>query len=181
MEQWRDVPRWEGIYQVSDTGRVKSVDRRLPVVNRFGIIENRLHRGKELKPSLTKNGYFMVTLTRPGSERECRCVHQLVAEAFIGPRQEKQEVCHNNGVRTDNRVENLRYDTRSANALDRHAHGTMNQAKGEAHYYAKLSADTVRWIRKNAGHMSQRAMARHLGVTHKTVGSVLNGTQWRHV
>ncbi|WP_277019001.1 MULTISPECIES: NUMOD4 domain-containing protein [Paracoccus] len=178
--EWRDVPGWEGEYQVSTEGDVRSLDRRAPVVNRFGNIENRLHKGKQLKLTVGKNGYAMVSFTRPGGERKSATVHSIVAEAFLGPKPKGTEVCHDNGVRSDNRVLNLRYGSRSSNAMDRHLHGTMNQAKGEVHYFSKLSEKDVRWIRENAPRMTRRAMAEVLGVSHSTVSNVVNGVQWKH-
>ena len=181
METWAWVVGWTGFYQVSDLGRVRSVDRIVDVVNRFGNPEQRLIRGKVLKPTLGKNGYLMVSFTRPGGVRKYAYVHQEVAAAFLGPAPDGCEVCHNDGVRVNNPKSNLRYGTRSANALDRHEHGTMNPAAGEQHYCHKLTEADVRWIRANAGRMSQREMGQCLGVTHSTIGSVIRGVWWRHV
>lgn len=149
---WRDVENWAGEYQVSDSGQVRSLDREAQVFRNGVGFETRRHKGKLLKPTATKNGYLLVSLTRPGGYRAYAYVHRLVAAAFLGPCPEGFEVCHNNGVRADNRPENLRYDTRSANALDRHAHGTMNQARGEGHYFRKLTEADVRWIRACRAH-----------------------------
>ena len=179
-EVWRDVPEWQGFYQVSDQGGVRSVDRRWPVVNRFGNVEMRLHRGKALKPGQVKNGYEMVSFTRPGGVREYRYVHDLVTLTFLGPRPDGMEVCHRNGIRTDNRLANLRYDTRSRNALDRHVHGTMNQARGEKHYYARLTEDAVREIRASRG-LTCSELARRFGVHHSTAKNVLARRTWKHV
>lgn len=90
-------------------------------------------------------------------------------------------MCHGDGCRTSNAAGNLRYGTRSENALDRHAHGTMNPPHGEAHTGAKLDNETVRWVRTNAGSLGQREMGRHLGVCHSTVAAVLSGQSWAHV
>lgn len=117
-ENWRDIPGWEGYYQVSDHGRVRSVDR---VVDRSDGRRNRL-RGKVLSLSARASGHIGVTLRR--GKLTTYGVHQLVAAAFIGPRPEGMEVCHNNGDPADNRVENLRYGTRSENTRDRVDHGT---------------------------------------------------------
>ena len=179
--EWRDVKGWEGAYQVSDAGDVRSVDRRFPVVNRFGNTENRLHRGKELRAGKAKNGYKMVSLTLPGRKRLCAYVHHLVAEAFLGPKPEGAEVCHNDGTRDNNEVGNLRYDSRSANALDRHAHGTMNQARGEQHYFAKLSERDVRCIRDNVACASVGDMASRFGVHRTTIGNVVQRKSWCHL
>lgn len=182
MEQWRDVVGWSGFYEVSDLGRVRSVDRRHPVVNRFGNIENRLHRGKLLKPGANrKSGYLVVGLTRPGGVRYCAYVHDLVAAAFIGPKPAGEEVRHRDGTRDNCRAENLRYGTRSSNALDRHEHGTMNQAHGEQHFFHKLTDADVRWIRANKGRMTLREMGEKFDVTHGTVFNAQRGKTWAHV
>lgn len=181
MELWKSVVGWEGFYEVSSEGNVRSVDRSNTVINRFGDAEVRRQRGKLLKANPIKNGYLTVSLTKPGGVRRYAYVHHLVAEAFLGPKPEGAEVCHNDGTRAHNHDTNLRYDTRSANALDRHDHGTMNQAHGEDHYFRKLTDEDVRWVRKTAGGMSQREMAAVLGVTHGTVGNAIRGKSWKHV
>ncbi len=179
-EIWRPVPGWCGLYEVSSGGRVRSVDRRCAVTNRFGKVELRLHRGKLLKPGRTKGGYFVVVLTRTGV-RSCQYVHRLVALAFFGPAPSGHEVCHVNGNRSDCRLLNLRYGTRSSNAMDRHEHGTMNQARGEAHPWHKLSDATVRQIRNTRGAVTLQAWADELGVTLGTVFLARSGKSWAHV
>jgi hypothetical protein len=120
IEEWRDVPGYEGLYQVSDKGRVRSLDRVVPD-SRWGL--NR-KPGKVLQPNPhSVMGYLRVVLYRQGVRRNFD-VHQLVALAFIGLRPEGMEVCHNSGDVNDNRVENVRYDTRSGNMRDRARHGT---------------------------------------------------------
>lgn len=180
MEEWRDVPGWEGFYQVSDQGRVRSVDRVTNSVDRFRRPCLRRQRGKVLKPGVAKNGYEVVSFTRPDGERLYAYVHRLVTAAFLGPCPVGKEVCHEDGVKTNNRVNNLRYGSRSANALDRHIHGTMNPAHGEKHFYAKLDEEKVRWIRANHGALTLREMAERLAVSHSTVASAaLRKTWWR--
>lgn len=178
---WKEIPGWDGFYEVNEDGRVRSVERDVQLVNRFGKPEVRRISGKELKLNVLKNGYLMVNFTAPGGVREYRYVHHLVAEAFIGPKPDGMEVCHNDGVRANNKASNLRYGSRSENANDRKIHGTMNPKRGVQHYHAKLTEDDVRWIRRNEGQKSQRSMARQLGVAHRTVGNVLRGEHWRHV
>lgn len=116
-EIWKDIPGYEGRYQVSDQGRVRSLDQ---VVN--GFHPSRLgpckhHRkGRILKPGrFTSSGHVSVVL---GHGAHGSPVHQLVMLAFVGPCPEGMEICHNNGDASDNRLENLRYDTRSENMRD---------------------------------------------------------------
>ena len=114
VEAWRPIPGWEGLYEASDLGRVKSIPRRQV-------------RGGILSPSVGTNNYPIVWL-RNKSERRASAVHRLVAEAFLGP-PEGLEVRHLNGDRMDNRLANLKYGTHSENVRDTVNHGMHHNAK----------------------------------------------------
>ncbi|RQT43146.1 hypothetical protein DF046_36835 [Burkholderia cepacia] len=118
-EQWRDIPGFEGRYQVSDMGRVRSLDRRVRVVP-HGIETTRLVRGRILKPGPSKSGHLSVVLGRGNT----RSVHALVMLAFEGPCPEGMEVLHLNHTPSDNRRTNLKYGTRGENVAMDHAAGT---------------------------------------------------------
>ena len=122
-EQWKPVPGYEGLYSVSDHGRVRSERR---VVNRR---DGRTYTFREriLRSGLSR-GYACVVLCRDGTERTFK-VHRLVMLAFKGPRPEGNEIRHLNGVKTDNRLENLQYGTQSENTADQVIHGVHNQAR----------------------------------------------------
>lgn len=181
MEKWVAVPDWEGAYEVSDQGRARSVTRVITVLNPKGVLAERRLRGRVLKAGVLKNGYEMVSLTAPGRTRYYAYVHDLVMAGFVGPKPKGLEVCHDNGARTDNRLANLRYDTRSANSLDRRRHGTVNALKGEACPSAKLTENDVREIRQLEGVVSYRQMGRDFGVSHGTIGLACRGDTWGHV
>ena len=124
MEEWKDINEYEGYYQVSNHGRVRSLDREVP----HAIYGSQPIKGKEMKQNLRTDGYLCVHL-RKNDVREVRTVHSLVAEHFIGERPLDYDVCHNDGNRTNNRAENLRYGTRSENIMDSVVeHGTHYQA-----------------------------------------------------
>lgn len=118
-EKWAPMPGYEGRYEISDRGRVRSVGRWCP--HPFG--------GRRwVKPCIRslgvgRGGYLIVVLHRDG-HRRTRYVAQLVMEAFVGPRPPGMEVCHKNGRRTDNQLQNLRYDTPSGNQRDSVEQGT---------------------------------------------------------
>lgn len=97
-ERWLPVVGWEGLYQISTNGRVWS-----EITQRY------------LKPWLVNGKKLQVELCRP---RRHRYIHDLMLEAFVGPRPEGLEGCHWNDVGIDNRIENLRWDTHSANVAD---------------------------------------------------------------
>ena len=124
VEQWKPVNGYEGIYEVSSQGRVRSLDRTVT----YSDGRARLFKSKVLSATLNqRGGYPAVSLWKQG-KHQVRTVHSLVAEAFIGPRPEGMDVCHNDGDPTNNHVENLRYGTRSDNILDKVRHGTHNNA-----------------------------------------------------
>lgn len=112
-EIWKDVPGYSGLYQVSNKGRIKSVERRVngPKCN------GRIVRERILKPANDSDGYKTVVLFN-GKTRRTRTIHRLVALAFIPNPDEKKEIDHINAVRADNRVENLRWATRKENGTN---------------------------------------------------------------
>lgn len=115
---WRPVAGYEGHYEVSDQGNVRSIDR--VVINRDGV--KRTLRGKMLRPGDGGTGHLIVSLNLNGVASSKK-VHRLVLAAFVGPCPAGLVVCHNNGDPTDNRLSNLRYDTYSENLHDRVRHG----------------------------------------------------------
>lgn len=121
-EEWKDVVEYEGFYQVSNLGRVRSVDRIVPV---SGQKPRRL-RGKVLAPVNLPKGYQQITLSKDGVEIRYR-IYWLVADAWLGPRPEGFDVCHKQGGdegRKNNAVGNLFYGTRSENLFMRRKDGT---------------------------------------------------------
>lgn len=116
-ENWRHVPTWEGFYEVSDIGRVRSVQR--TVIAGGQKPGARVFQSRVLRPTYT-TGYAVVQLVDTSQgRREQRYVHDLVLSAFVGPKPDGLEVCHGRAGQHVNTLMNLRYDTRSANAQDR--------------------------------------------------------------
>lgn len=122
QEEWRAVLGYEGQYEVSNRGQVRSLDR----IITFPDGRYRRARGRILKPwTLKRIGHQCVGLA--GKSRAL--VHVLVLEAFVGPRPDGLVACHNNGIADDNRVENLRWDTYAENNKDLVRHGTHWQTQ----------------------------------------------------
>lgn len=115
VENWLPVSGFEGVYSVSDLGRV-----------RRDSAAGRARAGRILKPSVDiRGGYLSVSLYNGGLRtRVRRKVHVLVAETFIGPRPIDMDVCHGDGDCRNNVLPNLRYGTRSDNLRDSVSHGT---------------------------------------------------------
>lgn len=113
-ERWLPVVGWEGIYEVSDHGNVRSLDRQ----NAAG----RRTKGQPMKTFNDGTDHLQLVLAGRGKPAR-RFVHRLVLEAFVGPCPEGQEGCHGDGNGLNNHLSNLRWDTRSANKLDEVRHG----------------------------------------------------------
>lgn len=118
-EEWRAVVGYEGAYEVSNLGRVRSCTRtvRHPMKGRVVVL------GRLMSPTVGKNGYWKVGLSREGKRRTMN-VHVLVLTAFVGPRPPGMEACHGPSGCLDNSVENLRWDTPSENRYDSVRDGT---------------------------------------------------------
>ena len=110
-ENWRPIKGYEGFYDISSFGRVKSIERK--VSNGHGLV---LLHERFLKPNILAKGYFQVTLYN-GKTRKCFQVHRLVAEAFIPNDNNYPQINHKNGNKQDNRVENLEWCDNSMNQL----------------------------------------------------------------
>lgn len=123
-ENWLPIPGWEGVYEVSDLGRIRSLDR----VVTFRDGRRYFYRGRILRHQTHPSGHSLVRLSI-GRHRETARIHAAVMLAFVGPRPPDMEVCHGNGDPADNRLINLRYDTRGANLLDSVRHGTHGMAR----------------------------------------------------
>lgn len=109
FETWLDIPGWEGLYKVSDHGRVRGVS------------------GCILKPEVLPRGHLKVKLYRPDQSKHW-LVHRLVLTTFVGPCPEGLESCHWDDDKTNNHLWNLRWDTHAANLLDAVRNGLSAQA-----------------------------------------------------
>lgn len=118
-ERWLPVPGFEGSYEVSDLGRVRSVDRVIYQASKLGLIHPRRLKGRLLNPTTKSSGHLRVAL----GERVGDDVHQLVLLAFVGPRPANCEVRHRNGDPKDNRLSNIEWATRGRNNQDKKWHG----------------------------------------------------------
>jgi hypothetical protein len=180
-ETWKPVVGFEGLYEVSDAGRVRSLDKAVQVrpSKRYPNVRDFVRKGKILKLATRPNGYLFVGLYN-GEKRDLISVHKLVMDAFIGPIPEGMERCHNDGNRKNNRLSNLRYDTSAGNHADRRVHGTL--PSGSEIPWAKLDEDSVRFIRAAyARGEKQIDLARQFGVTPSTISAAATRRKWAHV
>jgi len=120
MSTWKDITGFEGCYQVSEDGDVRSVTRTVA----FPQGGTRTWKSQPIAQEVDRDGYRRVYL-KSGTKKKHRYVHRLVIAAFVGECPRGMEACHNNGDAGDNRLSNLRYGTKSENMFDRTRHGTQ--------------------------------------------------------
>lgn len=169
-EQWRDIPGYEGFYQVSDHGRVKALARVVQkVITKPGLGSSPVQFWAEriMKTRVAANGYLRVMLRRD-AQSAMVSVHYLVLRTFIGECPQGQQACHNDGCRTNNHLSNLRWDTPKNNHADKKRHGT--QPLGEKHHNAKLTDEQVLTIVSDP--RGPAAIARDYGVTTQCVSQI---------
>ncbi|MCD1287308.1 MULTISPECIES: NUMOD4 motif-containing HNH endonuclease [unclassified Brevibacterium] len=113
-ERWLPVVGYEGLYEVSSIGNLRTVERKDSL--------GRRRKSRPRKPALKPDGYLQVMLFKDGVNRN-HYVQRLVLEAFAGPCPPLREACHRNDIKTDNRAENLRWGTRQENMIDQARNG----------------------------------------------------------
>ncbi len=174
-EEWRPVLEYEGLYEVSDQGRVRSIDRTVIWI-RDGMACSTSFPGRMLAIRLSRRRP-QTRLSKDGKPLTVN-VHRLVLEAFVGPRPEGLECCHEDGERTNNYLANLRWDTRASNDADKRRHGTM--PCGERSGTAKLTKQDVREIRRRyaEGQTTYGTIARDFGVAATTIGAIVRRVTW---
>src|SRR5690606_10033103 len=116
MIVWRDIPGYEGLYQVSDHGDVRGVDRVLA--------DGRAWPSARLSPKAGSKGHLSVGLVKGGARKHFG-VHCLVLAAFVSPRPDGMQGAHNDGNPANNKLANLRWATPKSNLADRVRHGTL--------------------------------------------------------
>lgn len=128
MEQWKDIPGYEGRYQVSDRGDVKSLAFKQRYLLRNGQEAWRTTKERLISRQITNSGYFIVHLYADGL-RKAHTVHSLVAKAFIPNPDNLPEVNHRDGRKSNCRVVNLEWTSRSDNKHHAVATGLNTQAR----------------------------------------------------
>jgi len=165
MEIWKPVIGYEGIYEVSNVGRVRTVNS--------GYIF-------DAKP--TQRGYIRVTLRKDG-KKSSQFVHVLMLEAFIGPRPDGMVTNHKNGNKSDNCLENLEWTTQKHNVHHAIELGNFFTPVGEQHGESKLTAKQVKKIRRQfaMGKHTKAALGRQFGVSEVLIGLIVRRQAWKHL
>ena len=147
-EIWKAIPGFEQFYEVSNTAKVRSLDRVTIVKNRNAVF-NKFFKGKILKVGLDTYGYPSLGLSALGKHKTV-LIHRLVGLAFIPNPENKREINHKNGIKTDNRIENLEWNTPKENTRHAFATGLSKAKKGSENIRSKpISQFTINgiWIK----------------------------------
>lgn len=164
MEIWKDVEGYEGIYQVSNLGRILRVDF-----------------GRFLKGTTAWNGYIHIGLSNNGKVKHIG-LHQVVAAAFIGSCPEGMEVNHIDTNKANNQASNLEYLTHSDNQKHAYKMGRTRTPKGETHpttYFKNEDIQTIKQLRADG--LSEYKIAALYNAPRTTIQSILNGKSWSHI
>ena len=172
-EEWRDVVGYEGLYQVSNQGRVKSLERKDCL--------GRTVKGRILKPGMVGSGYLMISLCT-GGKQKMFSVHRLVCQAFHENPDNKSDVNHINEDKTDNRACNLEWSTRKENLN----HGSRNERAAKAR--SKPVGQYTRYGDLVKVWPSTQEAERQAGFNHGNISEVANGNRktahgfiWKYV
>lgn len=168
-------------HRVGDDGSVWSKWGQVWGGYKKGSIYGEVSKWKRLKGGVYPHTRYEYTVFSEDSKRFWFQVHRLVLLAFVGPCPEGMEACHNNGDRRDNRLENLRWDTRRKNIQDREKHGMT--ARGKRHGKSKLTEEDVVKIRHLFGKCgyTSRTLGRMFNVSYMTVYHAVVRNTWKHV
>lgn len=167
-EEWRPVVGYEGLYEVSSHGRVRTAFEQpaYPI-------------GHVLSPWPDVYGYPIYRLSRKGSKRRKRPAHKLVAEAFLGPCPPGHEVNHKDGIKARNHLDNLEYITHGENVLHARRNGLWKL--GASRKQAVLTEQDVREIRRLCLSLSQKRVGDLFGICQQHVSDIVRRKIWADV
>lgn len=182
IETWKSIKGYEGIYEVSNQGKVRSLNRMNPCnagEKRRSFLQ--CLTGVTLKPTLCSSGYLGVSLKR-GSKNKTATIHSLVAKAFIPNPENFPQVNHIDGNKLNNVVVNLEWCSHSQNMKHAADNGLMAHNRGELAGGVKLRENDIFDIRKLLkGGLSQRKIAGIYGVAQRTIGCINTRDTWGHI
>lgn len=137
---------------------------------------------KKMKLALDRYGYRVIGIRDDSGVKRHIGVHRHVLSTFVGPCPAGMQACHNNSVRDDNRLENLRWDTLKGNMKDRTEAGLWNPLLGECHQNSKLTeSDVIEIVRRLSLGETQVAVSRDFNVKRENISAIWTGKTWSHV
>jgi len=175
MEIWKDIKGYEGLYQVSNLGRVKSLPRE--VNYRHG---KRFTKEKILNNQLNRNtGYYHIVLTVNNNKKSIQ-IHRELCRCFFDSFDELKVVNHKNGIKTDNRLQNLEMVTFKENTIHARKIGLLNDY-GEKSSNSKLKNWQVFYIKYCWDKKGVISLSKKFQISYKTILKIKNGKTWNHI
>lgn len=177
-EKWKDIPSYEGHYQVSNLGRIKSLEK--VIINVNGIKHKR--KSRILKPYKDSKGYLCVDLRLDNKRFNAR-VHRMVGICFIKNPNKYPQINHINGIKTDNNVQNLEWCTNKQNCIHAHQNNLTNPARGVNHGSRVLEEHEVIEIFKeyHENGTYQYLIAKKYGISQGQVHNIVSKKHWGHL
>lgn len=168
---WKPVIGYEGSYEISDFGKVRSITRKCG---------ERITNGKILNERLNKKGYPEVFFHSKEKKNLARNPHRLVAETFIPNPNNLPQVNHINGIKTDNKVKNLEWVNNSMNQLHAYALGLQPSRKGENNSNTKLTNNIVTTIKEkyNSG-LNIKYISENMNINLSILRQIIYGRTWK--
>lgn len=175
FEQWRPAKGFEQELEISSLGNLKSIPRMVKVVSKTGIVFERPYKGRTISLNPKKTGYCQVDFR---NKKGCY-IHRLVAETFIPNPENKPCVNHINGIKSDNRIENLEWCTHKENIT--HAINTGLIRTGADSSSSKMKTEDVRLIKFLKNKVSIRNLSEFFNTTYSNIQNINNGYTWRGI
>lgn len=171
-ECWKSVPGYEELYEASTFGRIRSLGRWKQGVGRFGRYY--------MKDGIKKVDCKGANLVNKDGVGKLHKLHHVILHTFVGERPEGTECCHYDGNDSNNRLENLRWDTHKGNEGDKVRHGTSN--RGERNGSSKLSKELVKEVRSlyQTGQYSYAKLSKRYSISLGTLSPLIKGITWNY-
>jgi len=177
-EIWKDVLGWEGLYQVSSLGRFKTLEREKTI----GRAGKKLMPPKIMKQN-DRRGYLSILFWKDYYEYQKLPSHVVVASHFISNDDNKRTVNHKNGIKTDNRVENLEWATDSEQQLHATSIGLRDNTLGEKSNFSRFKNSDILTIRNlyDSGNKTRKELSIIYGCSVTGIGYIVNRQTWKHI
>ncbi len=177
-EIWKDIPGFEGIYQASTLGRIKSLERKIKHwKGGYSVLKESILSERKSK------GYVSVVLYKNGKNKNID-IHRLIAITFIPNPNDKPEVNHKDFIKTNNRVSNLEWTTSEENIKHAVENGLITSRKGENNNFSKLKEKDVLIIRdvlKKNPKINKQVIINLFSVSKSTINQIRSRRIWSHI
>jgi len=161
-EKWKEVQGYEGRYMISASGKV------------FSFLTN-----KYRKPVFNHRGYYFMRLSDSEHKYKTNYIHKMVARAFIPNSENKPQVNHIDGNKTNNLIDNLEWCTNDENMAHAKANGLIKPHKGKEHWHCRLTEEQAKDIKYSL--MSTKELMKEYRASYSMVYGIKSGKRWKHI